>query len=320
MHHRFMSHRRSISRSFTSTHVEALDRRSLLAATPIAINNPGFENPVLGDGGFTNNSISGWTGSDPGAGYNFGVFNVPVSYFASQAPAGQNVAYIERGEVFQTLTARSAVGKYVLSAKIGNSLVDPASPYRMELRAGNAVLGQVSSPLPATGTFSNVSLTVNLNAGDSRLNQPLQIRFIEIGTDKRTELYMDDVRLVFEPPSTGPFAVLSGGVLTVNGTTGNDYIRASIASNVLTVRMNNLAPLTFANASAISRVIVNGNNGNDLIAMASSMNRPTSLNGGDGNDTIIAGAGVDVINGGNGTDFAIRNGTDTTSLVEEVIA
>jgi hypothetical protein len=121
-------------------------------------------------------------------------------------------------------------------------------------------------------------------------------------------------------PAAPPYAVLSGGVLTVTGTSGNDFIRASITANVLTVKMNTLAALTFANASAITRVVVNGNAGNDLIAMAASMNRPTSLNGGDGNDTIYGGSGTDVINGGAGTDAAFKSGSDTTTLVEEVLA
>jgi hypothetical protein len=120
--------------------------------------------------------------------------------------------------------------------------------------------------------------------------------------------------------ATPPFAVLAGGVLTVTGTSGNDFIRASISSNVLTVRMNNLAPLTFSNASAISRIVVNALGGNDNITMGASVNRPTSLNGGDGNDSIYGGSAADVVNGGNGTDFfSTRAAGDVLSLVEEIL-
>jgi hypothetical protein len=115
-----------------------------------------------------------------------------------------------------------------------------------------------------------------------------------------------------------PTFSLVGGVATVNGTAGNDSIRASIASNVLTLRMNTLTQ-TYPNASSISRIVVNGLAGNDLIVMAPSVNRPTSLNGGDGDDTIIGGFGVNTINGGNGTDLATKRAGDTVTLVEEVL-
>jgi choice-of-anchor C domain-containing protein len=119
---------------------------------------------------------------------------------------------------------------------------------------------------------------------------------------------------------TQPFATIASNVVTLTGTSGNDSIRASIANNVLTLRLNAFTPLTFNNASSITRLVVNAGGGNDSIVMAPSMNRPTSLNGGDGDDLIIAGNGTDVINGGTGTDIATKNGSDTTTLVEEVMS
>jgi hypothetical protein len=112
---------------------------------------------------------------------------------------------------------------------------------------------------------------------------------------------------------------LASNVLTINGTAGNDSIRGSITSNVLTMRLNNLSQ-TFSNASSITKIIVNAFAGNDLIVFGPSMNRPTSLNGGDGNDSIFGGSGADVINGGNGTDLATKGTGDSLSLVEEILA
>jgi len=114
------------------------------------------------------------------------------------------------------------------------------------------------------------------------------------------------------------FSVVNN-VLTVTGTSGNDFIRGSIASNVLTMKVNNLSQ-TFGNASSITRIVVNALAGNDLILLASSINRPTSLFGGDGNDTISGGSGTDIINGGAGIDSAFKSGGDTTTLVEEILA
>jgi len=85
------------------------------------------------------------------------------------------------------------------------------------------------------------------------------------------------------------------------------------------MKVNNLTQ-TFANASSITRIVVNALAGNDNISLAQSVNRATSLFGGDGNDTIYGGSGTDAINGGAGTDVAFRNGTDTTTLVEEILA
>lgn len=112
---------------------------------------------------------------------------------------------------------------------------------------------------------------------------------------------------------------LVGGVLTVTGTAGNDYVRGSVVNNVLTMKMNALSQ-TFANASAITRIVVNALGGNDLILLAQSVNRPTSLNGGDGNDTFYGGAGADVINGGNDTDSSVKGANDSLTLVEEILA
>jgi Ca2+-binding RTX toxin-like protein len=117
---------------------------------------------------------------------------------------------------------------------------------------------------------------------------------------------------------TTPTFSLVSGVLTVTGTSGSDSIRGSITSNVLTMRVNGLSQ-TFANASSISRIVVNALAGNDSIILGPSVNRPTSLNGGDGDDTIVGGSGADVINGGAGTDLAVKGTGDTTSLVEEIL-
>jgi hypothetical protein len=113
---------------------------------------------------------------------------------------------------------------------------------------------------------------------------------------------------------------LSNNVLTITGTNNADFIRGFITNNVLTMRLNGLSQ-TFNNASSISRIVVNALGGNDSVIFAPSMNRPTSLFGGDGNDTLIGGSANDVVNGGNGSDFAVRNNAgDTFSSIEELIA
>jgi hypothetical protein len=170
--------------------------------------NAGFEDPALADNDFTNNSIPGWTGTDSGAGFNFGVFDPPTIFFAAQAPEGENVAYIERGAIFQTLGDVLAVGTYTLTVQVGDSLIDPDSPFTVELRAGSTVLAQSSTPDPADGTFALVTVDYTAGAADPLLGQTLEIRFVESLSDKTTEAYFDAVQLDFAVPE--PSALLLG--------------------------------------------------------------------------------------------------------------
>ena len=165
----------------------------------IAIVNAGFENPLLGDNRFTNNAIPGWTGTDSGATNNFGVFNPPTFFFPAEAPEGQNVAYIERGAIFQTLTDTLTPGDYTLTVRVGDSLIDPDSPFMVQLRAGSTVLAQTSTPGPANGTFTMVTVNYSAGVGDPLLGQALEIRFIDNLSDKSSEPYFDSVQLIFTP-------------------------------------------------------------------------------------------------------------------------
>jgi hypothetical protein len=179
-----------------------------------------------------------------------------------------------------------------LSVPSGFTIVEGLAGY---IAPGDSNTFSVRLNATAAGTFvGNISFNTN---------------------DANEDPYNFAIKGVVNQPT---FSLISG-VLTVTGTSGPDYIRGSIASNVLTMKVNNLSQ-TFAGASSISRIVVNALAGNDLIILASSVNRPTSLNGGDGNDTIAGGSGIDVINGGAGTDSAFRSGSDTVSLVEEVLS
>jgi Ca2+-binding RTX toxin-like protein len=173
--------------------------------------------------------------------------------------------------------------------------IDPADRLNASIPAGGSDTFKVKLNATAAGTFTgNISFANN---------------------DSNENPYNFAIRGVVNVPTFS----LVNGVLTVTGTSGNDFIRGSIANNVLTMKMNSLTQ-TFANASTISRIVVNALAGNDNITMGASVNRPTSLNGGDGNDSIYGGSGTDVIDGGAGTDFATRTGSDTTKLVEEILA
>ena len=186
-------------------------------AAPIAIVNAGFEMPVLADNDATNNAIPGWTGTDIGDAFNFGVYNPSAAFFPGQAPEGANVAFIERGAIFQVLASVLQPGSYSLSVLVGDSLVDPVSPFTIELRAGATVLAQASAPAPADGSFTLVTAGYQATALDPLLGLPLEVRLIDPGFDKTTEPYFDDVRLDFtarnaEVPEPATVVLLSIGL------------------------------------------------------------------------------------------------------------
>lgn len=113
-------------------------------------------------------------------------------------------------------------------------------------------------------------------------------------------------------------ASLAAGVLTVTGTDGNDRIEVSLDShNQILVKQQTAgknssggANVTRFDASAVSSIVVNALGGNDRLEISKKIMLPATLNGGDGNDILIAGGGVTMLNGGAGNDLLItKNGT-----------
>jgi hypothetical protein len=184
-------------------------------AAPIAITNAGFENFALVDEDYSNDLIPGWTGTLGGVDYLFGIYNPPASVFPAQAPEGQNIAFIQRGAIFQRLSEALTLGKYTLSVQVGDSLIDPLSPFTVELRAGGAVLAQSTSPVPANGTFGLVTVNYEALEGHPSLGQQLEIRLVDDGFDYVTEPYFDDVRLDFQAraPDFDGNGIVDGGDL-----------------------------------------------------------------------------------------------------------
>jgi hypothetical protein len=167
------------------------------AAIPIA--NAGFEDFPLIDNDYSNDLIPGWTGTISGLDYLFGLYNPPAFVFPAQAPEGLNIAFIQRGAIFQTFTEVLTLGQYTLSVQVGDSLIDPLSPFTVELRAASTVLAQSSSPVPADGTFALVMVNYEPLEGDASLGKFLEVRLIDNDFDYVTEPYFDDVQLDFQP-------------------------------------------------------------------------------------------------------------------------
>jgi Ca2+-binding RTX toxin-like protein len=108
--------------------------------------------------------------------------------------------------------------------------------------------------------------------------------------------------VVFPTLMTVPNPNGSGNALYVIGTAGGDIIQVkpSGTSSFQVVRNGqNLG--TFA-LSSYRRLIVRGQGGDDRIEVDRTLNLPSILDGGPGNDVLLGGAGADVLLGGAGND------------------
>jgi Ca2+-binding RTX toxin-like protein len=127
--------------------------------------------------------------------------------------------------------------------------------------------------------------------------------------------------------ATAPFALVDG-VLTVDGTPGNDRIELSTVQSALlaavtpgtpnmprvlqsfvVVRVNKLHGFRF-DASQIRQIIIRAGGGNDVVTITPGI-IGTSVDGGAGDDIITGGSGDDSLIGGSGKDRLIgRGGND----------
>jgi RTX calcium-binding nonapeptide repeat (4 copies) len=110
---------------------------------------------------------------------------------------------------------------------------------------------------------------------------------------------------------------LTHGLLTVRGTNGSDSIALRLAAddpNVIQIDLNDdgSAEASF-DRSAVTRIAVDAGRGDDRILIDDSNGAftnsiPTTIDGGDGDDTIAGGAGAETLLGGDGNDTIDGNG------------
>jgi hypothetical protein len=106
-----------------------------------------------------------------------------------------------------------------------------------------------------------------------------------------------------ELPATGITAIIQSGQLVVQGTSSNDYISVSQVNGQLSVYgaqiRNGSSMSSSVSTTGITRVVINGGDGNDTIITTSVTIDETIIDG-PGNNTIYGGSGNDLINGGTG--------------------
>src|SRR5690606_2314177 len=93
---------------------------------------------------------------------------------------------------------------------------------------------------------------------------------------------------------------LVNSVLTVDGSVYEDIITVRQFGGQIAV--TDSGPGYVFNASAVSRVVVFGNDGGDRSFVGPEVTKPTELHGGRGNDLVVGGGGQDWIWGDDGND------------------
>ena len=206
-------------------------------AVALAVTNAGFEDPALAELASTDDVLPGWTGAGGVlADANFGAFDPDATFFPTGVPEGENVAYIQDGEISQVLADTLAAGSYTLSVEVGQSLLDPASPFRVQLWAGATLLDEETAPVAAAGAFASVLVEYSASVGDPSLGQALEIVLVDDGVPGAfaDEPYFDSVSLDFEP--TCPAAPLAeclpaakASLSILEKTTGKEKLAAKLS-------------------------------------------------------------------------------------------
>ena len=117
--------------------------------------------------------------------------------------------------------------------------------------------------------------------------------------------YLPDKLTLTTPTSSDKFASIKNGVLTANGTSGDDRIYATTDGSSYAVTRDDFTQVF--SAAGIHGIVLSGGAGNDSLVLGVGM--PGSvLNGGDGNDTLIGSDGNDSLLGGPGRDRLTAGG------------
>jgi Ca2+-binding RTX toxin-like protein len=133
-----------------------------------------------------------------------------------------------------------------------------------------------------------------------------------------------DAKAAYPPGAKFKQPKLKHGVLTVKGTKGNDKIALRLQSGdpgVLQIDVGDDGSADFSfDRSTIAKIAVYARAGNDLVRIDESNGAftdtiPTTIDGGDGNDTIAGGKGIETLRGGNGNDTIDGNGGNDLALL-----
>jgi len=184
-------------------------------AVPITVDNPSFELPPHGDGGW--GPTFAWDLVGPGGGEG-GNWN-PESHQFTSLPKGNHVGWayqdfatgVAQG-IAQVLGATFAADtEYELTVEVGNSWDYYFSGYAVQLLAGGTVIAEDDNTLhPHWGEWATSTVLYSYDAAHGSLvGDPLEIRLLNLGLDPEggkmnVEVEFDDVRLTAEATTDLP--------------------------------------------------------------------------------------------------------------------
>ncbi|MBT3465904.1 MAG: hypothetical protein HN456_01685 [Rhodobacteraceae bacterium] len=293
----------------------------------IIVNNSGFETQKVKDGKYTTNydgkypAITDWAVS----GVNVGVYD-PKAEDAIGGIQGENVGYLEDNwtTISQVLSGYkyNADEQITFSIDIGDPNYATASNYRLEILAGNTVVGTLNGTTDGTDALSTA--TVISSSPKVALNDLAVTIRITKTSGAGQEIHIDNAQASYALLSNGivegtnagqsmgiGFVDTDGDIIdgtddSIQGNGGNDTIDAGAGDDTVDGGTGN----DTINAG-VGDDTVDGGTGNDIIHGG---NGADTIDGGTGNDFINAGAGNDSVDGGTGND-TINAGADNDTIV-----
>jgi len=226
----------SLRQSELDAIIAAADDGSGPTTSEIVVNNAGFEADDLGEGKYSDRTLTDWTVSTEGGKDTAGAYNPKNNseYVDVTTVTGDNVAYLytDGSSISQVLSEQySAENSYEFSLDLGDPVNGEegrptgGANYTVNLYAGSTIVGQVSGNTQDIGALSKITLTSNVT--DSSLNGQ-QLR-LEVVKDSGEELLIDDVAgLTTTPgtPNTGNDATWTLEYAQGMGTTTKTYTAA----------------------------------------------------------------------------------------------
>ncbi|MFI0377516.1 MAG: DUF4347 domain-containing protein, partial [Candidatus Thiodiazotropha sp.] len=191
----------------------------------VTIDDAGFEDPPLADGGWTYTLPAAWV-DDLGYGEAF-IGNPDTSVFTSGAPPeGENALIIpEDNQISQTLGSNFDSSKdYELSLKLGNPLIATSgdgNTYSIQLYAGGTLIGSATGTEPATDTWTDINISVDGATYAAADGTALKIVLTNTSPYSGNLYYfaVDDIQLNEITAST-----TASGDDTLTGGAGDDYL------------------------------------------------------------------------------------------------
>jgi hypothetical protein len=151
---------------------------------------------------------------------------------------------------------------------------------------------------PVAGQSGTADITVTVSDGSLTTTRTFTVTVT--GNSPTTPGFVD---IIADPENPG------GRLLVINGTSKLDLInvyRVGADRTLVLLPLNGI--IRYFNNSDFDRVLINGFDGSDRIVIDPLFAKPTTIDGGAGDDIILSGAGNDVIRGGDGLDIIYARG------------